>query len=195
MNLKDLFNNKIILDSADKLNNPINKAVGYEYIVAGNGVFIRAENQFFKVCFQIAECEIRNLLNCEEYFVMKKGKLPLEICEAIKNDIENSDTEKEKFLQVVYRDGEYTIFIPEQKGSGTAVKYESQEQDVILEVHSHPEMSAFFSEIDNQDEKGFRLYGVFSVIDGKVDEFILRISVYGYYKMLPCYEIAEELDV
>ena len=195
MGLKEQLKNIVILDSADKLKQPINSFVGYEYIVAGNGVFIRAENQFFRVCFQIAECDIRNLLNCEEYFAMKNGKMPLEICEAIKNEIENSDTEKEKFLQVLYTNGEYTIFIPEQKGTGTAVKYESQEQNVILEVHTHPEMSAFFSDIDDRDEKGFRLYGVFSVIDGKVDEFILRISVYGYYKMLPYYEIAEELDV
>lgn len=195
MGLKEQLQNIVVLDSDDKLKQPINSFVGYEYIVAGNGVFIRAENQFFRVCFKIANCMIRNLIWCKEYFEMKNGKMPLEICEAIKNEIENSDTTKEKFLQVLYTNGEYTIFIPEQKGTGTAVKYESKEQNVILEVHTHPEMSAFFSDIDDRDEKGFRLYGVFSVIDGKVDEFILRISVYGYYKMLPYYEIAEELDV
>lgn len=195
MGLKEQLKNIVVLDSADKLKQPINSIVGYEYIIASNGVFVRAENDFFKVCFQISECEIRNLFECEEYFVMKKGKMPTDIYEALKLKIENENTEKEKFLQVIYKDGEYTVFIPEQKGTWTAVKYESKEQDVILEVHSHPEMSAFFSEIDNQDEKGFRLYGVCSVIDGKAEEFIFRISVYGYYKMLPYYDIAEELDV
>ncbi len=195
MGLKEQLKNIVVLDSADKLKQPINSIVGYEYIIASNGVFIRAENDFFKVCFQISECEIRNLFECEEYFVMKKGKMPTDIYEALKLKIENENTEKEKFLQVSFKDGEYTIFIPEQTGTGTAVKYESEEQNVFLEVHTHPEMSAFFSDIDDRDEKGFRLYGVFSVIDGNVADFILRISVYGYYKILDISDIAEELDV
>lgn len=195
MNLREKLKNVVVLDSADKLKQPINSIVGYEYIIAGNGVFIRAENKFFKVCFRIANCMIRNLVWCEEYFEIKNGKIPLEICEAVKNEIENGDTTKEKFIQVLYTNREYTIFIPEQTGTGTAVKYESAEQNVILEVHTHPEMSAFFSDIDDRDEKGFRLYGVFSVIDGKVTDFVVRLSVYGYYKKIHYLDIAEELDV
>lgn len=195
MGLKEQLRNIVVLDSADKLKQPINSFVGYEYIVANNGVFIRAENQFFKVCFQISDCNIRNLFECEEYFVMKKGKIPFETSKTVVESIEN-DTEKgkERFLQVLYENGEYSVFSPEQKGGATSVSYKSGMNNVILEVHTHPEMSAFFSDIDDRDEKGFRLYGVFSVIDGKIADFVVRLSVYGYYKNLHYLDIAGEID-
>ena len=42
-------------------------------------------------------------------------------------------------------------------------------------------MDAFFSDIDDRDEQGFKLYGVYSVINGKCSDYIIRLSVYGYY--------------
>jgi hypothetical protein len=53
----------------------------------------------------------------------------------------------------------------------------------ILDIHSHGEMKAFFSETDNQDEQGF----ILSLVLGKVDrvpEYRLRLCVYGYRKEL-----------
>lgn len=195
MGLKEQLKNIVILDSADKIKQPINSFVGYEYIVAGNGIFIRAENKFFKVCFRIANCMIRNLVWCEEYFEMKNGKISEDIWDCIEEEILKDNTKKEKFLQVIYDNNEYTIFIPEQNGTGTAVKYESQKQNVFLELHTHPNMPAFFSDIDNEDEQGFKLYGVFSIVDGKIDDFKLRLSVYGYYKTMYYCNIVEDEDI
>ena len=90
MALKEKLKNIIVLDSTDKMEQPINSFVGYEYIIAGNGIFIRAENDFFKVCFQISNCEIRNLFECKEYFVMK-NKMPKTIFEQIEQEIEKGE--------------------------------------------------------------------------------------------------------
>ena len=180
MGLKEKLKNIIVLDSTDKMEHPINSFVGYEYIIASNGVFVRAENDFFKVCFQISNCEIRNLFECKEYFVMK-NKMPKTIFEQIEQEIEKGDTTKEKFLQIVYENGKYSIYTPKQKGDAGSVVYLSNKDTVVLEFHTHPQMDAFFSDIDDRDEQGFKLYGVYSVINGKCSDYIIRLSVYGYY--------------
>jgi hypothetical protein len=56
---------------------------------------------------------------------------------------------------------------------------------VLMEVHTHPlpDMSAFFSFIDDEEERGFRLYGVIGRISrgqGRVEaEIRMRVVIYG----------------
>jgi hypothetical protein len=56
---------------------------------------------------------------------------------------------------------------------------------VLMEVHTHPlpDMPAFFSCIDDEEERGFRLYGVIGRISrgqGRVEaEIRMRVVIYG----------------
>ena len=56
---------------------------------------------------------------------------------------------------------------------------------VLMEVHTHPQpgMPAFFSHIDDEEERGFRLYGVIGRISrgqGTIEaEIRMRVVIYG----------------
>ena len=93
--------------------------------------------------------------------------------------------------------GRWRVDIPEQERSVAAVKpvrsavapggsYET----ALLEVHSHHGMQAFFSETDNRDEQGFRLYAVIGDIF-KNPGIRLRVGIYGLHYELPASEVFE----
>jgi len=55
---------------------------------------------------------------------------------------------------------------------------------IICDLHSHGNMRAFFSQTDNADEQGARLYAVIGRLDSE-PEMRLRVGVYGYWHPLP----------
>ncbi|MBA7542911.1 hypothetical protein ES705_35236 [subsurface metagenome] len=54
---------------------------------------------------------------------------------------------------------------------------------VVLEMHSHGHMGAWFSTTDNVDETGLKLYGVVGKLNA-TPIVKLRIGVYGYFREL-----------
>jgi hypothetical protein len=82
---------------------------------------------------------------------------------------------------------------PRQKASSSHVaSCSGGEPDIILDLHSHGSMPAFWSTADNGDEVGFRFYAVMWLVAtlryGRLDErpeIRLRLGVYGYFLSLP----------
>lgn len=73
---------------------------------------------------------------------------------------------------------DYKIMVPIQKVSGSTVKYEPIEfaphEIYIMGHHSHVNMSAFFSAVDNNDEKKAMFYGVIGKLSQESPEIVLR---------------------
>lgn len=85
---------------------------------------------------------------------------------------------------------EYVVDCPNQEVSKGQIAYEdlSYEQEGFIEVlqlHSHNSMKAYFSSVDNQDEKRFLLYGVVGELDQVYPIMKLRAGVNGYFYDLP----------
>ena len=70
----------------------------------------------------------------------------------------------------------YSIEVPPQTDFACHVIYEAfnQEEDderiLVAEIHSHNCFPAFWSSTDDQDEKGYRIYGVYGSFDAEVTE-------------------------
>src|SRR5262249_45119751 len=60
----------------------------------------------------------------------------------------------------------------------------SSHAQALIEIHSHHSMAASFSSTDDQDETGFRLYGVIGRLSD-APEIRLRVGVYGYHWEIP----------
>ena len=63
---------------------------------------------------------------------------------------------------------------------GSTATYE----DSLIELHSHHDMAAQFSSVDNADETGFRVYGVLGNIF-KWPTLRVRVGLYGHYWEVP----------
>lgn len=167
-------------------------AAGYDYVLAGNGLFLRAENWIVDIVENIAPARVAGLPDLEESrLVYKLEPIPGHIFDAIRREAEK-EPERETFFRVKYVLGEYRIFQPAQTGSAASLSYEVTDQDnVVLEMHTHPKMNAFYSEEDDKDEKGFRIYGVLASPDEQFDDFAFRLGVYGYHFPLSSLEFSD----
>ena len=55
---------------------------------------------------------------------------------------------------------------------------------LLLELHTHGQLPAYWSATDDRDEQGACLYGVIGRLDGR-PQVRLRVGVYGYWQELP----------
>ncbi|HUV51629.1 MAG TPA: Mov34/MPN/PAD-1 family protein [Dehalococcoidia bacterium] len=153
----------------------------YDYIVGGNGLFIRAGNRFINATVCIGHAKIRGLQPIRPLVVLKQGKIPWGIYhEAIR--ILMADALCEHYLAVVWTDG-YQLVHPQQLGTEASCMYE-RVPDTVMEIHSHGLMSPFFSGIDNADEQSMAIYAVVGGLDRFIPDVNLRIGLYGYYDRL-----------
>lgn len=108
---------------------------------------------------------------------------------------------KEAAVQIFYdvNAGQYEIYYPEQEVTSASVVFtrsHDMESDkvLVMDIHSHGSMKAFFSSIDDHDEKGTRLFMVFGNLDKEEITHKLRAGIAGNYKMLRLSEVFEMED-
>ena len=156
------------------------QGVGYDYVLAGNGVFVQAESPDLTARVQLAECGVRGLNTTAAKVHLPHGKIPGDLLWlGVRWFQETPDRER---YFAVHWDGErYTAAVPKQTGRRTNLQYEPLE-GMTLEFHSHGRMGAFFSGTDDQDEQGFRIYGVAGRLDQPEPEVCMRIGIYGHFQ-------------
>jgi PRTRC genetic system protein A len=163
-------------------------AQAYQYVMAGNGVFLRAENRFVSAIVPVAHCQIRGLPPLGRQIKLKVPRLPEQLLTAMVNGAggmrASTDQLQEALYHVHHTGRAACVLKPRQKASSSHVaSYSGGEPGIILDLHSHGSMPAFWSATDNADEVGFRFYAVIGRLDKK-PEIRLRLGVYGYFLSL-----------
>ena len=156
--------------------------VFYDYILAGNGLFLRAKNAHLAVTICIADQLIRGLTRLEHSVELLHGKIPMHLVD-LALSVLSSKPDIEQFLAVTWRGG-YTLTIPEQTQTPGSVTYQTL-PDAVLHIHSHTgDIPPDFSGIDDHDEQGFCIYAVAGDLRSLCPTVALRLGVYGYFLTL-----------
>lgn len=172
---------------------PQNNALAYQYVLAVAGVYLRAENRFFDVLLPIVRCRVRGLATLRPHFRLKVSRLPGRLLTAVLYDarrVRGTNGELREALYHFQHDGlaqgsRVRVVKPPQRATmASVVAVEENTTGVILDLHSHGNIGAFWSGTDNSDEQGFRAYAVIGRLDTK-PEMRLRLGVYGYWFPLP----------
>jgi PRTRC genetic system protein A len=168
---------------------PPNDANAYQYVLAASGVYLRAGSRFFDVLLPLARCPIRGLAPLEPHFRLKVPRLPGRLLVAVLLDAQRArrpDGDLNEALYHFHHNGaRVRVVKPAQRATATAVVgAEADAAGVILDLHSHGTMGAFWSGTDDNDEQGFRVYGVIGRLDER-PEIRLRLGVYGYWFPIP----------
>ena len=150
----------------------------YDYILAGNGLFVRAGNPLLEATVLVAEARVRGLLPLTEEVRLLKGRVPTALYD-LALSVLAADPWQERYLAVTW-DGGYHLTVPPQEGGSAGVSYERL-PGTVLDIHSHARMRAFFSWMDDRDEQGLGLYMVVGRLDTLWPEVDLRVGVYGYF--------------
>jgi PRTRC genetic system protein A len=173
---------------------PPNDAVAYQYILAGNGLFIRTETSFFDALLPIAPCTVRGLAPLGQQFRLKVPRVPVRLLDTILADARRArrpskDQADGGLNEALYQFHHYgrTVQVkkPPQRATGLSVMAAgSSDPTVFCDLHSHGNMAAFWSRTDDEDEQSARLFAVIGKLDTE-PEIRLRVGLYGYWRPLP----------
>lgn len=164
------------------------------YVVQGRDGFMYRIEQMPYGCFDCRED------GSDVDFRMTQKKIPYDILLDVVAFFKRNPF-KEAAVQIFYdvKERNYEIYYPEQKVTSASVVFtrsHDMENDkvLVMDIHSHGAMKAFFSSVDDHDEKGTRLFMVFGNLDKENITHRLRAGIAGNYKMLKLSDVFEMED-
>ncbi len=157
----------------------------YDYVVAGDGLFVHASNRWLELRVPVAACEVRGLQTLGAACRLIHGKIPSVLWHIMVRLLRQAHRGGcALLLGVRFAAGGYELVLPEQTVAPRSVEY-TAEEDLVLEIHSHCDGAARFSETDNADEQRLRLYGVVGKLDDRRPAVNVRAGAYGHFLPLP----------
>jgi PRTRC genetic system protein A len=185
------------------------------YCITDKGMFQVRKNRIGTFTAKIEKFDSFPKGELEESMEFYLPKIPLDLLNKTIGFFKevNKKHSTEAHVQFIYdtEKKEYFIFVPEQNVSSATVKYENDETDkilkdpnkvLVLDIHSHNTMGAFFSGTDDKDEKRDQCYGVIGHVDRDLPEMKFRFACGGQHVDIameqifdtaaPSYEFPEE---
>ena len=164
-------------------------APAYQYILAGNGVFVQATTRFFTARLCIAPGVVRGLPPLQPQFRLKVPCLPAGLLHPLLADARGAPRPGCGLHEALYQFHHHgrTVQLkkpPQQAGAGHVLAAGSSDPAILCELHSHGLLPAYWSATDDADEQGARLYAVIGRLAAR-PEIRLRVGVYGYWQPLP----------
>ncbi len=162
---------------------PIQAAM-YEYVLAGNGVFVRGQREGLSATIPVAACQVHGLTEIQPEVTLLYPRVPINLVERMLEIAKQYGTPqpRETLFHLTW-DGEWQLHEPLQERSAARVRPIEPcptYSQALIEVHSHHWMPARFSGMDDAEESGFRL---FAVIGTLFDRPMLcsRLGLYGHF--------------
>ena len=154
---------KAILATEEQL--PPITALGYEYIVAANGLFVRAEDSRIEALLPVSHpisAKLHGLHMLTPHIKLKVPRVPVKWLYSIhQSAVRQIDREVlYQFRSARSVEGlcampsqiEWSCIVPSQIASATDIDFLDQVESVI-DLHSHNTMNAFFSGTDDGDDE------------------------------------------
>jgi hypothetical protein len=166
----------------------------YEYVMAGNGIFIRGARRELQAQFCVTPCVVRGLAELEPALKLNAPRVPREIVASMLERARNARDTKGRPCEIVFHlvfdeTGTWRCHVPDQAQTPARTKPRddspaSSYARACIELHSHVDMHARFSSVDDEDEQGFRVYGVLGLIS-TTPVMRVRVGMYGYRHDIP----------
>ena len=172
---------------------PAPSGLAYDYVLARDGVYVQAENEYLAARVPIAHCEVRGLRSLQPMCRLKHGRIAFGIWQHIVAVAQVWALHRQEVLLTVRHDHRlgYHLVVPRQATGETEIAY-SPAPNVVLEIHSHHAYRARFSWVDDADEERLALYGVVGRLDTERPEVALRVGVYGYFMTVAWRDVFDE---
>jgi PRTRC genetic system protein A len=159
------------------------------YVMAENGMFEVRHNAIGTFTRKIEK--VPDLKPLKEGFQWNVPKLPWEMYEkavGFFRQVMAEFSNAESYIQFFYdrEKNEYFGHVPRQRVSGGGVSFDrdqvlEQKHLLVMEAHSHNTMNAFWSSVDNADEKADRLFMVIGALNNQTPEVKIRCGMAGHY--------------
>lgn len=169
------------------------EALLYEYVLAGNGIVLRAQREEFSISVPLIYRQIKGLPSSFVGIRWHKPRVPTrlwaEIC--LHANINNTkDTFKEELYLIYWNKAiegwAWTISSKDRSWASTIADDSRPEySEACIEVHTHPPGAYQFSGADDRDESGkFRIFGIIADLHDK-PKLRFRCGIYDHLIPIP----------
>ncbi len=159
----------------------------YTYIMAGNGLWLEAENPLLEARIQLSSLPVRGLPLLKPRLELRHGKVPQYLVAQAVFTM-SASSEWEMYAAIAWDGEKYELVWPAQERTAASVVFDTVPHTVVG-LHSHGRMGAFFSGIDDRDDQGFQV----EVVVGKLDRLVpaagARLCIYGYHAPVELREV------
>lgn len=195
--LPKLVEHRIAMSENDEI-----EAALFEYLLAGNGLFVRARRREFSVTLPLCREKVSGLPNASAGIVWNKPKVPSALWRAILHhgqQTQSSASFKEEIYLIYWSD---ILSQWKCRASGRERSWASTLADdslaeyteCCIELHTHPPGALSFSVADDRDELGkFRIFAILIDAFGK-PKIRFRCGVYDHLIPIPAAWIGEMPD-
>ena len=163
------------------------QGIGFDYVLGAGGLCVQSESANLAARVLVAPCQVRGLDFVAEKVELVHGPIPVGIFELGLRWFQD-DPDIERFFAVQWDGRSYRPVVPPQMGMATTLAYVPP-AGLVAEFHSHGSSPAFFSDTDDGDEQGFRIYGVVGRLDSDRPELSLRVGVYGHFAPVEWWQV------
>lgn len=175
------------------INPPPIKALGFEYVFAGNGIFVRAEDTRMEAMVLQTPARVGGLVHLEPYARLKGECITAMWLHAIVGSMRRH-LPNECVVQIFQQHDKWRASMPVQSATPTSVQYVDNPLSVV-DIHSHATMNPFWSDTDDADELGLRFYVVIGNLDQALPTVRARVGVYGLHMDVPLSTIFADYDL
>lgn len=187
-------------------------ATAYEYILAANGVFLRAQNPHLTALIPVQSfpfTPIRGLCDLQPQITLHHPRLPYDLLTTTLADARTHRNPSGHLIEVLYfftleqaetPTHQFSVIKPAQTAGVAHVTHThtalTPTDAILLELHTHGTMNAFWSGTDNRDEQGFCFYAVVGRLNQEHPTIRLRVGIYGYFWEVPLstlFDVSEEV--
>jgi len=172
----------------------------YSYVVASNGLYLRAQRSGIEALIPIGPAQVRGLAELHTSVQLTLPSIPGEmLLEMLERSRASTDSQG-RLIEILFHlyyaeESWHLVEPPQQRSSGGVTLLPDMAETypagaVLVEVHSHHHMQAYFSATDDRDEQGFRLYAVLGTIQRRPTVRV-RVGVYGYFAEVPAETLFE----
>ncbi len=168
---------------------PISPDNLYEYVIAQNGVFVRSERAGLSAVIPALSNQDITLRGLAELNpkVSLGAKVKLKLTEQMLELCMNAMPD-ECLMWLGWQDSEYSLTVPEQAAErmrvAPSLPFQKEGAEALIDLHSHNSMAPVFSETDDQDETGFRIFAVVGMLD-RQPCITVRVGVFGHFCTIP----------
>lgn len=173
-------------------NDPVEAAL-FEYLLAGNGLFVRAKRREFALSLPLSVQRISGLKNASIGISWAKSRIAPSLWQEILSHAQNKETSSnfKEEVYLIYWDKMLANW--QWRASGREHSWASTVADDTLpeyancciELHTHPPGALHFSRADDRDELGkFRIFAILIDIHDK-PKIRFRCGVYEHLVPIP----------
>lgn len=161
-----------------------------DYLIASNGIFVRAERPDFSAIIPVQSLLIPGLKSVAPRLTLRRPRISSKLVEQMVRLAQSPCPFVETLFYFQWNQDNWQLIVPPQIQSYSSVRpilpesVTNDYQTATIEVHSHPPHARAFSIEDTQIATGFRIFAILTDLESD-PKLITRVGIDGVFWSIP----------